>query len=88
MNYDGAFGKGFTALQEQPPDMQDFIASQIMELLANEAAWEASFAKNRDVIERMAQEALETVERGETWSLDELLDQASEIRGGAKPHPV
>jgi hypothetical protein len=61
-------------LREQPPDMQDFIASQITELLADEAAWEASFAKSKDVLERMAQAAIEEIERGETRPLDEILE--------------
>jgi len=39
----------------------------------DDAAWQNSFADKRDVIRRMAQEALEEDERGETIPLDDLL---------------
>jgi hypothetical protein len=56
-----------------PPDEQDAIASQILEFLADEDAWRTRFAQKRDVIRRMAQEAIEEDERGETLPLDDLL---------------
>ncbi len=56
-----------------PPDEQDAIASQILESLADEDAWRTRFAQKRDVIRRMAQEAIEEDERGETLPLDDLL---------------
>ena len=56
-----------------PQDEQDAIASQILLTLAHDEAWKARMAGNRDVIRRMAQEALEEDERGETSPLDELL---------------
>jgi hypothetical protein len=40
-----------------PPDEQDAIASQILASLADGDAWK-SFAEKRDVIRRMAREAL------------------------------
>jgi hypothetical protein len=42
-----------------PQDEQDAIASQILASLADEDAWKSSFVEKRDVIRRMAQEALE-----------------------------
>ena len=42
-----------------PPDEQDAIASQILADLADEEAWKKRFAEKRDVIRRMAQEALD-----------------------------
>jgi len=41
--------------------------------LADEDAWKRRFAEKRDVIRRMAREALEEDERGETLPLDNLL---------------
>ncbi|MGA2145064.1 MAG: hypothetical protein ABSH49_08880 [Bryobacteraceae bacterium] len=49
-----------------PPDEQDAIASQILAPLADEAAWKRRFVEKRDVIRRMAREALEEDERGDS----------------------
>lgn len=56
-----------------PEDEQDAIASQILSTLADEEAWKRRFACKRDVIRRMAQEALDEDARGETLPLDDLL---------------
>jgi len=56
-----------------PQDDQDAIASQILASLADEDAWKKRFAEKRDVIRRMAREALREDERGETSPLDDLL---------------
>jgi hypothetical protein len=42
-------------------------------LLADEEAWKTRFIEKRDVIRRMAQEALNEDEAGETLPLDDLL---------------
>jgi len=55
-----------------PEDEQDAIASQILASLANEDAWKTRFAEKRDVIRRMAREALEEDARGETLPIDDL----------------
>lgn len=47
-----------------PPDEQDAIASQILAALADEQAWKNRFAEKQEVIQRMAQEALEENARG------------------------
>jgi hypothetical protein len=49
-----------------PQDEQDAIASQTLASLADEEAWKKASSAKRDVIRRMAQEALEEDERGET----------------------
>jgi hypothetical protein len=54
-------------------DEQDAIASQILDSLADEEAWKKRFAEKRDVIRRLAQQALEEDARGETRPLDDLL---------------
>jgi hypothetical protein len=56
-----------------PLDEQDAIASQTLVSLADEDAWNRSLAEKRDVIRRMAREALEEDRRGETLSLGHLL---------------
>jgi hypothetical protein len=56
-----------------PPDEQDAIAAQILESLADEEAWKRRFAEKRDVIRRMALEALDEDARGETRPLSDLL---------------
>src|SRR5258705_8864000 len=56
-----------------PQDEQDAIASQILASLADEDAWKKRFAEKRDVIRRMAREALQEDELGETLPLDDLL---------------
>ena len=56
-----------------PQDEQDAIASQILASLADEDVWKSRLTEKRDVIRRMALEALEEDERGETLRLDDLL---------------
>ena len=56
-----------------PPDEQDAIASQILASLADEEAWKARFAEKRDIIRRMAREALQEDEQGDTLALGDLL---------------
>jgi hypothetical protein len=56
-----------------PADEQDAIASQILASLADEEGWKKRFAEKRDVIRRLAQEALDEDQRGETSSLNDPL---------------
>ncbi|HXB73972.1 MAG TPA: hypothetical protein VNY05_37380 [Candidatus Acidoferrales bacterium] len=56
-----------------PRDEQDAIASQILASLADEGAWKKRFVEKREIIRRMAREALEEDARGETLPLDEML---------------
>jgi hypothetical protein len=56
-----------------PPDEQDTSASQILASLADEEAWKERFVEKRDVIRRMAREALQEDERGDTRPLGDLL---------------
>jgi hypothetical protein len=52
-----------------PQNEQDAIASEILAWLAAADAWKKLFAEKRDVIRRMAREALQEDERGETLPL-------------------
>jgi hypothetical protein len=56
-----------------PRDEQEAIASQMLASLADENAWKKRFVEKREIIRRMAREALEEDARGETLPLDELL---------------
>jgi acyl-CoA reductase-like NAD-dependent aldehyde dehydrogenase len=58
-----------------PQAEQDAIASQILASPADEEAWRTRFAEKRDIIRRLAREALEEDARGETLPLDDLLDR-------------
>ena len=65
--------KALAKLSALPPEEQDAIASEILASLADEEAWKRRFAEKRDTIRRLAQEALQEDERGETVPLEELL---------------
>ena len=65
--------KALEKVSALPPDEQDAIASQILASLADEEAWKRCFAEKRDVIRRMAREALHEDERGDTLPLDDLI---------------
>jgi len=65
--------KALEKVNALPADEQDAIASQILASLADEQAWKSSFIEKRDVIRRLAREAIEEDERGGTLALDDLL---------------
>ena len=56
-----------------PEDEQDAIASQILDSLADEEAWRKRFAEKREILRRLADDALAEDARGETLPLDHLL---------------
>jgi len=64
--------KALAKVGEFPPDEQDAIASQILASLADEEAWKKGFAEKRDVIRRLAQQALDEDQRGGTRPLNDL----------------
>ena len=68
-----AAGKGAGRVGAVPEDEQDAIASQILASLADEQAWKARFAEKRDIIRRLAREALDEDARNETLPLGDLL---------------
>ena len=65
--------KALQKVSALPPNEQDAIASQILASLADEEAWKKRFIEKRGLIRRMAREALEEDEKGETLPLDDLL---------------
>jgi hypothetical protein len=56
-----------------PQDEQDAIGSQILASLADEDAWKIRFVEKRDVILRMAREALDEDDKGATLPLNDPL---------------
>lgn len=56
-----------------PENEQDAIASQILDTIDDEDEWRIRFSQKRDVIRRMAQEAIEEDNAGKTLPLDDLL---------------
>ena len=56
-----------------PDDEQDMVAARILALLADEQAWKGQFASKRDVIRRMALEAIGEDVAGRTLLMDDLL---------------
>lgn len=66
--------KALEQVNALPTDEQDVIASLILESLADEAAWRRRFAEKREIIQRMAREAIAEDDSGETMPLSALLD--------------
>jgi len=52
-----------------PPSEQDALAAIVLNELASEERWTASFAKSQDVLERLAEEALTEYRAGLTKPL-------------------
>jgi hypothetical protein len=69
----GLLEKALHRVESLSPEVQDAIASQIIETLDDEEAWARSFREKPSVIRSLAREALEEHHRGETRPLDELL---------------
>ena len=62
--------KAIKALEELPPEGQDAMASLILDELADEERWSASFSRSRDKLLRVAQEVREEIARGEVYDFD------------------
>ena len=69
----GLLEKAFETLRSLPPEEQDEMASHILAELADERAWRERFEQKRDVIRRMARDAIDEDARGETLPLTDLL---------------
>jgi hypothetical protein len=66
--------KAFDAAAKLPPADQDALAAAILEEVAAEGLWDASFAQRPAALERLADEALQEYRAGQTRPLapDEL----------------
>jgi hypothetical protein len=60
-------------VKTRPQAERNAIASQVLDSLADEEAWRQRFEAKRDVLQRMAREARDEDERGETLPLREVL---------------
>jgi hypothetical protein len=65
-----ALKKAFEAASRLPDQEQDELATAILEELAADERWEASFAESQRALERLAKEALEEHRAGRTEALD------------------
>lgn len=59
-------------VQTLSQEEQDAIASQILETLDEEAAWEQSLKRDPERLHAMAKKALDEHRRGETRPIEEL----------------
>jgi hypothetical protein len=66
-------GRALEKVVALPQDEQDAIASQILASLDHKEAWKKRFSEKRDIIRRMAREALEEDEKSETLLMNDLL---------------
>lgn len=65
--------RAFAEASKLSPEEQDLLARTLLDDLASEELWESSFARSRDELARLAGEALDEHERGETRPLEEIL---------------
>ncbi len=59
-------------LSKLSPERQDELAAWLLAEMEDEARWDKSFAESQDMLEKLADEALEEHKRGETRPLEEL----------------
>ena len=68
----GRLEEAIRRVESLPREEQDAIAAQIMESLDDEEAWARSFREKPEILQRLADEAMEEHRRGETRPLDEF----------------
>ena len=62
--------KAFEKASELPEEEQDDFAAFILEELESERQWEQAFSESQDELERLADEALEEYNAGDSEKLD------------------
>jgi hypothetical protein len=62
--------KAFKKASELPDIEQNVIARWLLEELESERKWDRAFAESEDILVRLADEAIEAKNKGETKSLD------------------
>jgi len=62
--------KAVAKAEQLPDEQQDALAAIILAEIADEASWDAAFARSHDVLQRLDAEAGEEDRRGETQDLD------------------
>lgn len=61
--------RAFAEASKQPEQAQDRIAANLLQELADDAKWDASFAASAPQLEQLAAEALEEYRSGRTEEL-------------------
>jgi len=69
----GLLEEAIRRLQSLPTEEQDAIASQIIETLGDENGWAERFQRTPTLVGKLAEEAVEEHQRGETLPIDELM---------------
>ena len=66
--------KAFEQASQLPADLQDQLAQELLEDIAGERQWDATFADSEALLEQMATKALQEFEAGRTrpQGFDEL----------------
>ena len=62
--------KAFKKASELPDVEQNVIGRWLLEELESERKWDRAFAESEDILVRLADEAIEAKNKGETKSLD------------------
>jgi hypothetical protein len=62
--------KAFKKASELPEAEQNALAKWLLEELESEKKWEKQFAESEDVLDRLADEAVETHKKGKTTKMD------------------
>ena len=62
--------QAFAEISKLPQNEQDKFAKWLLDEIASERRWDRAFAESRDVLGRLADEALEEHARGETKPLE------------------
>jgi hypothetical protein len=70
----GLLEKALRRVDGLSPEEQDAIASQILETLDDEDAWNRSFQEDPSMLRSLASAALDEHHRGETHPLNQLIE--------------
>ena len=62
--------KAFKEASSLPEEDQDVFAKWVLEELHSEAKWQKIFAESEDILEMLADEAIEDKRKGKTTPLD------------------
>lgn len=62
--------EAFKKASELPETEQDTLAKWLLQELADEREWDKAFADSQDVLDRLADEALEAHKKGKAKPLD------------------
>ncbi len=64
------FDKAVAAVRKLPPDEQEKIGAILLQELADEEGWSRRLAESRDLLQRMADEAVKEHKAGRTTPME------------------